>query len=297
MLFLLFLAILGVAAGLVTAQLLADDTTGGGSSSGAAPVVTGIHDFDPLGDNRRRIPTRSASRSTAIRTPRGEASNTRTPASSVAAKPVWASSSTSRRTPRSRASSIDGEPGASVEIYVSDASHATLDGWGRVRAASTDLPESATLTLDPSVNGRVVLVWFTLLPGVAPTRRPRAACHLILVATGRPTRRGQSGAVDDDALAVAARAGDRAALEQLLELHTDRIHAVCRRIVGHPEDALDATQEAMIAVARGITRFDGQSRVSTWIYRVATNAALDEVRRQAPPPRACRSSGQHPRRR
>ena len=36
----------------------------------------------------------------------------------------------------------------------------------------------------------------------------------------------------------------------------------------------------MIAVARGITRFDGTSRVSTWIYRVATNAALDELRRR-----------------
>jgi RNA polymerase sigma-70 factor, ECF subfamily len=84
----------------------------------------------------------------------------------------------------------------------------------------------------------------------------------------------------DATLAIAARAGDRAALERLLEAHADRIHAVCRRIVGHPEDALDATQEAMIAVARGITRFDGASRVSTWIYRVATNAALDELRRR-----------------
>jgi RNA polymerase sigma-70 factor (ECF subfamily) len=102
---------------------------------------------------------------------------------------------------------------------------------------------------------------------------------------------GEPGAVDDDALAQAAHDGDRAALEQLLHRHADRIHGVCRRIVGHPEDALDATQEAMIAVARGIHRFDGQSKVSTWIYRVATNAALDEVRRQrrrpvpaAPPP-------------
>ena len=84
----------------------------------------------------------------------------------------------------------------------------------------------------------------------------------------------------DDTLAIAARAGDRAALEQLLHEHADRIHAVCRRILGHPEDALDATQEAMIAVARGIARFDGTSRVSTWIYRVATNAALDELRRR-----------------
>jgi RNA polymerase sigma-70 factor (ECF subfamily) len=89
-----------------------------------------------------------------------------------------------------------------------------------------------------------------------------------------------SGADDDGALALAARAGDRTALERLLHDHADRIHAVCRRIVGNPDDALDATQEAMIAVARGITRFDGHSRVSTWIYRVATNAALDELRRQ-----------------
>ena len=84
----------------------------------------------------------------------------------------------------------------------------------------------------------------------------------------------------DHALAVAARAGDRTALERLLHAHADRIHAVCRRILGNPDDALDATQEAMIAVARGITRFDGSARISTWIYRVATNAALDELRRR-----------------
>jgi RNA polymerase sigma-70 factor (ECF subfamily) len=84
----------------------------------------------------------------------------------------------------------------------------------------------------------------------------------------------------DNALAIAARAGDRNALEQLLHAHADRIHAVCRRILGNPDDALDATQEAMIAVARGITRFDGSARISTWIYRVATNAALDELRRR-----------------
>ena len=51
-------------------------------------------------------------------------------------------------------------------------------------------------------------------------------------------------------------------------------------MIGHPEDALDATQEAMIAVARGIHRFDGRSAFTTWLYRVATNAALDEGRRR-----------------
>jgi RNA polymerase sigma-70 factor, ECF subfamily len=90
---------------------------------------------------------------------------------------------------------------------------------------------------------------------------------------------------DDRALAERASRGDRQALEQLLHRHADRVHALCRRIVGHPEDALDATQEAMIAIARGITRFDGRSAFTTWLYRVTTNAALDELRRVRRRPR------------
>jgi RNA polymerase sigma-70 factor (ECF subfamily) len=89
----------------------------------------------------------------------------------------------------------------------------------------------------------------------------------------------------DAALVDRAARGDERALETLLERHADRIHAVCRRIVGDPHDALDATQEAMIAVARGIARFDGRSAFTTWLYRVATNAALDERRRRSRRPR------------
>ena len=65
----------------------------------------------------------------------------------------------------------------------------------------------------------------------------------------------------------------------------DRVHAVCRRVLADPEDALDATQEAMIAIARGISGFDGRSRFTTWMYRVASNAALDEARRKQRRPR------------
>ena len=85
---------------------------------------------------------------------------------------------------------------------------------------------------------------------------------------------------DDASLALAAASGDRGALETLLDRHADLVHAVCRRVVGNPEDALDATQEALIAIARGITRFDGRSRFTTWLYRIATNAAIDELRRR-----------------
>ena len=78
----------------------------------------------------------------------------------------------------------------------------------------------------------------------------------------------------------AARDGDRAALEALLRRHHDRIHAVCRRLAGNDADALDATQEALIAIVRGLPRFDGRAAFSTWAYRVATNACLDELRRR-----------------
>jgi RNA polymerase sigma-70 factor (ECF subfamily) len=85
---------------------------------------------------------------------------------------------------------------------------------------------------------------------------------------------------DDADLVARAQHGDRAALDSLLDRHADRVHALCRRVIAHPEDALDATQEALIAIARGIARFDGRSAFTTWLYRVATNAALDELRRR-----------------
>ena len=85
----------------------------------------------------------------------------------------------------------------------------------------------------------------------------------------------------DDALAAAAAVGDRDALEALLRRHAGLVNAVCRRVLANPEDALDAAQEAMLAIARKIHTFDGRARFTTWCYRVATNAALDEARRRA----------------
>ena len=86
--------------------------------------------------------------------------------------------------------------------------------------------------------------------------------------------------LDDARLTRAAQAGDRDALEQLLRRHQDQIHAVCRRLAGNDADGQDATQEALIAIVRGLPRFHGKAKFSTWAYRVATNAALDELRRR-----------------
>ena len=84
----------------------------------------------------------------------------------------------------------------------------------------------------------------------------------------------------DDALARRAADGDSGALDALLRGHTALVHGVCRRVLGNPDDALDATQEALLAIARKIGSFDGRAKFSTWAYRVATNAALDEARRR-----------------
>lgn len=89
------------------------------------------------------------------------------------------------------------------------------------------------------------------------------------------------GEPDDLArLAARSRDGDRAALEALLRASWDRAYPVCRRITGNDADAADATQEALVSVVKGIGRFDGRSRYSTWLYRVAVNASLDELRRR-----------------
>ena len=69
-------------------------------------------------------------------------------------------------------------------------------------------------------------------------------------------------------------------MDQLLRLHHAQVYAVCLRITGNPDDAADACQEALLGIARGLRRFDGRSRVSTWAYRIAANAALDELRRR-----------------
>jgi RNA polymerase sigma-70 factor, ECF subfamily len=101
----------------------------------------------------------------------------------------------------------------------------------------------------------------------------------------RPTDDG-----DDLTLVARAQGGDRRAMDTLLRRHADRIHAICRRITGNEADAADATQEAMIAIVRGLAKFDGRSAFGTWAYRVASNASLDELRRRRRRPVAASGS-------
>ena len=83
----------------------------------------------------------------------------------------------------------------------------------------------------------------------------------------------------DDLLIQRAKRGDSVATDTLLRMHYDSVRAVCHRIVVNKADAEDATQHALISIVRALPGFDGRAKFSTWVYRIATNAALDEVRR------------------
>jgi RNA polymerase sigma factor (sigma-70 family) len=75
-----------------------------------------------------------------------------------------------------------------------------------------------------------------------------------------------------------SKAGDRSALEEVAKQLRDPIYAIALRMLWHPEDAADATQEILIRVITHLGDFRGDSRVMTWVYRIAANH-LSTVRR------------------
>ena len=82
--------------------------------------------------------------------------------------------------------------------------------------------------------------------------------------------------MDTERLLERAQSGDTSAVDQLLRTHYSAIHSVCHRMLLSRESADDAVQNALIAIVKGLPRFDGKAALSTWIYRIATNSAIDE---------------------
>lgn len=86
---------------------------------------------------------------------------------------------------------------------------------------------------------------------------------------------------DDEAtLLQRVRDGDQRAFMDLVGRHRGPVWAVCLRITGNQHDAEDALQEALTAAWQNIAKFRGDARFSTWLYRIASNAALAVVRRR-----------------
>ena len=94
--------------------------------------------------------------------------------------------------------------------------------------------------------------------------------------------------VDSDLL-ERARAGDRQALESLLERHQAQVYRFGLKMCRDPEDAKDVLQDTLLAMARGVRDFRGASSISTWLYTVARSFCIKKRRKSKFAPDGVRS--------
>jgi RNA polymerase sigma-70 factor, ECF subfamily len=86
---------------------------------------------------------------------------------------------------------------------------------------------------------------------------------------------------DEVALVALARAGDDRAYERLIERHRPELHAHCYRMLASVHDADDAVQEALIRAWRSLPSFEGRSSIRTWLFKIATNASFDVLKKRS----------------
>jgi RNA polymerase sigma-70 factor (ECF subfamily) len=91
--------------------------------------------------------------------------------------------------------------------------------------------------------------------------------------TGEETSDGISSEVIER-----CKVGDEAAWAQLVEATHGSVYTLCLRILGNPDDAAEATQEAYVKAWRGLSGFRGDAKFSTWLYRIASNTAISRHR-------------------
>jgi RNA polymerase sigma-70 factor, ECF subfamily len=92
-------------------------------------------------------------------------------------------------------------------------------------------------------------------------------------------RPGEDG--DSAALLVRAQEGDADAFRSLVEAHRAELHAHCYRILASYHDAEDALQDALLRAWQALPHFEGRSSLRSWLYKIATNAALDVAKRRS----------------
>ncbi len=73
--------------------------------------------------------------------------------------------------------------------------------------------------------------------------------------------------------------GDSSAFRDILERHQDKIFRLCAGMVGD-SNADDAAQESFLKAYKNLSRFNGQSQFSTWLYRIASNHCLDMIKKR-----------------
>jgi RNA polymerase sigma-70 factor, ECF subfamily len=97
---------------------------------------------------------------------------------------------------------------------------------------------------------------------------------------GTVTELARDATGDETERVARARNGDVAAFEALYRDHVGRVYGLCLRMTGHPATAEDLTQDTFVNAWRSLPGYEGRSRFSTWLHRIAVNAVL--AQRRAP---------------
>jgi RNA polymerase sigma-70 factor (ECF subfamily) len=84
----------------------------------------------------------------------------------------------------------------------------------------------------------------------------------------------------DEDLVRLAQASDTRAFDELVRRYQDKVYRLSFKILRHEDDAAEALQEAFLSAYKGLAKFKSESTFSTWLYRIATNAALMKYRRR-----------------
>ncbi len=169
-----------------------------------------------------------------------------------------------------------------------------VDGGAHVRSdpagRQTALPAGEPSARDPGHTSVATLA-------IAPRPSIRAAtgggCEAVRDERDlrRATRSGMT--LDDRRLVARAQSGDRAAFEELVRRHADRLHGVVLRFATTPHEAEEITQEAFLRAWRGLPGFKSDAQFFTWLYRIGVNEARRRAQR-GPAPGAVSSLEEHP---
>ena len=81
---------------------------------------------------------------------------------------------------------------------------------------------------------------------------------------------------------ITLRAGDKYEFSKVVDTYSGKLYGLILKMLNHPQDAEDILQETFIKAYRNLNKFDGRSKISTWLYRIATNEALMLLRRKNP---------------
>jgi DNA-directed RNA polymerase specialized sigma24 family protein len=95
---------------------------------------------------------------------------------------------------------------------------------------------------------------------------------------GNPLAESPATDPEDRALVLRAKSGDRAALEELVRRHQAWIYNIDVRMLYHPQDAEDATQEILVKALTALSSYEGRSSFRTWLYRIVVNHVLNAKR-------------------